>query len=154
MKGERRMTDKEIATLAAWVEGGTPEGDPKDAPPVKQFTDGWTLGPPDLILEPKEEMIVGASGGDLFRCFVLPTNLKEDKFVVAYEVRPTPDADDGRKADILEVEIESGHIRPIAATAATESHSGGHCPPSDCSRPGASSRCRRSAFARSSRREV
>jgi dipeptidyl aminopeptidase/acylaminoacyl peptidase len=40
---------------------------------------------------------------------------------IAYEVRPTPDADDGRKADILEVEIESGRIRPIAATAATES---------------------------------
>jgi dipeptidyl aminopeptidase/acylaminoacyl peptidase len=39
---------------------------------------------------------------------------------IAYEVRPTPDADDGRKADILEVEIESGRIRPIAATAATE----------------------------------
>jgi dipeptidyl aminopeptidase/acylaminoacyl peptidase len=40
---------------------------------------------------------------------------------IAYEVRPTPDADDGRKADILEVEVESGRIRPIAATAATES---------------------------------
>jgi dipeptidyl aminopeptidase/acylaminoacyl peptidase len=39
---------------------------------------------------------------------------------IAYEVRPTPDADDGRKADILEVEIESGKIRPVAATAATE----------------------------------
>ncbi len=40
---------------------------------------------------------------------------------IAYETRPTPDADDGRKSDILEVEIESGAIRPIAATAATES---------------------------------
>ena len=32
---ERRLTDKEIATLAAWVDGGTPEGDPKDAPPPR-----------------------------------------------------------------------------------------------------------------------
>jgi peroxiredoxin len=87
MKSERRMSDKDVATLAAWVAAGTPEGDPRDAPPVKKFTDGWTLGPPDLILEPKEEMIVGASGGDLFRCFVLPTELKEDRFVVAYEIR-------------------------------------------------------------------
>src|SRR5205085_6959957 len=47
MKGERRMSDKEIATLAAWVDAGTPEGDPKGAPPAKKFTDGWTLGPPD-----------------------------------------------------------------------------------------------------------
>jgi len=40
---------------------------------------------------------------------------------IAYETRPTPDADDSRKSDILEVEIESGRIRPIAATAASES---------------------------------
>jgi dipeptidyl aminopeptidase/acylaminoacyl peptidase len=39
---------------------------------------------------------------------------------IAYETRPTPDADDGRKADIFEVEVETGAIRPIAATAATE----------------------------------
>ena len=30
---ERHMTDKEIATLAAWVDGGTPEGNPANAPP-------------------------------------------------------------------------------------------------------------------------
>jgi dipeptidyl aminopeptidase/acylaminoacyl peptidase len=40
---------------------------------------------------------------------------------IACEVRPTPDAEDGRKADILEIEIESGRVRAIAATAATES---------------------------------
>lgn len=88
MKGERKLTEREIATLAAWVKEGTPEGDPRDAPPARKFTDGWTLGEPDLILAPKHEMIVGAQGGDLFRCFVLPTGLTEDKFVVAYEVRP------------------------------------------------------------------
>jgi peroxiredoxin/cytochrome c553 len=33
MRGERKLTDKEIATLAAWADAGTPEGDPKDAPP-------------------------------------------------------------------------------------------------------------------------
>ncbi len=40
---------------------------------------------------------------------------------IAYETRPTPDADDGRKADIYEVAIETGDIRPVAATPATES---------------------------------
>ena len=40
---------------------------------------------------------------------------------IAYETRPTPDADDGRKADILEVEIETGRIRAVANTPATES---------------------------------
>ena len=36
-RNERSMTDKEIATLAAWVDGGTPEGDPKDAPPPRRI---------------------------------------------------------------------------------------------------------------------
>jgi mono/diheme cytochrome c family protein len=86
--GERKLSDKEIATLAAWVDGGTPEGDPKDAPPPRKFSDGWQLGEPDLVLTPEEPMTIGPSGGDLFRCFVLPTNLKEDRFVTAFELRP------------------------------------------------------------------
>src|SRR5262249_33603341 len=35
-----------------------------------------------------EEMTIAASGKDLFRCFVLPTGLTEDRYVVAVEVRP------------------------------------------------------------------
>jgi dipeptidyl aminopeptidase/acylaminoacyl peptidase len=40
---------------------------------------------------------------------------------IAYEARPTPDADDGRKSDIFEADLETGHIRPVAATPAAES---------------------------------
>jgi mono/diheme cytochrome c family protein len=85
---ERKLTDKEIATLASWVDSGMPEGNPSDAPPPRKFVDGWQLGTPDLVLTVPEEMTVDASGDDLFRCFVLPTNLTEDKYVVAMEVRP------------------------------------------------------------------
>jgi hypothetical protein len=86
--GERKLSAKEIATLAAWVDGGTPEGDPKDAPKAKKFPEGWQLGKPDLVLEPKEEMTIGATGPDLFRCFVFSPKLAEDKYMIAYEVRP------------------------------------------------------------------
>ena len=86
--GERKLTQKEIDTLAAWVAEGTPEGDPKDAPPPVKYAEGWQLGKPDLILDPGEDMTIGAAGRDVFRCFVLSTNLPEDKFVIAYEVRP------------------------------------------------------------------
>ena len=44
-----------------------------------------------------------------------------DSHQIALETRPTPDADDGRKADILEVVVEAGTLRTIAATNATES---------------------------------
>jgi thiol-disulfide isomerase/thioredoxin len=87
-RNERRLSQKDIDTLAAWVDGGKPAGDPKDAPPEKVFTDGWQLGKPDLVLTVPEEMTVGPSGPDLFRCFVIPSGLTEDQFVVAWEVRP------------------------------------------------------------------
>ncbi len=87
-RNERTMTDKEIGTLAAWVDGGTPEGNPSDAPPPREFVTGWRLGKPDLILSAKDDFVLGAGGSDVFRCIVLPTDLPEDKFVVAYEVKP------------------------------------------------------------------
>ena len=87
---ERKLTDQQIATLAAWVEDGTPEGDPKDAPKPKQFAsaDGWMLGKPDLVLTMKEDFTLDAAGADVFRVMVFPTGLTEDKFVTAVEVKP------------------------------------------------------------------
>jgi hypothetical protein len=85
---ERKLTDKEIETLAKWADGGTPEGNAKDAPPPKEFPQGWQLGKPDLVLEAPADVVIGPSGRDMFRCLVLPTNLDEDKYVVALEVRP------------------------------------------------------------------
>ena len=85
---DRQMSDKEIKTLSEWVDSGTPAGDPKDAPPPREFPKGWQLGTPDLILTPSDDFLLGPSGKDVFRCFVLPTNLDEDKYVAAVEVRP------------------------------------------------------------------
>ena len=86
---DRRLAREDIATLAAWVDGGTPEGDPRDAPPPRKFADGWQLGTPDLILTAEADFTLGPTGRDLFRCFVLPTHLTEDKYVAALEVRPS-----------------------------------------------------------------
>jgi peroxiredoxin len=86
---ERKLTDKEIATLAAWVDGNTPQGEPKDAPAPRKFPEGWQLGTPDLVLTPPDDFQLGPSGSDLFRCFVLPTGLTEDKYIAAVEIRPS-----------------------------------------------------------------
>jgi peroxiredoxin/mono/diheme cytochrome c family protein len=85
---DRRLSDAEIKTLAAWVDGGAPEGDPKDAPKPIKFPDGWQLGKPDLVLTVNEDFHLGPSGPDTFRCYVLPTNLPEDKYIIGFEVRP------------------------------------------------------------------
>jgi peroxiredoxin len=86
--GDRRLSEKAIATLARWVDDGCPEGDPKDAPPGQQFPAGWALGPPDLVLTVPGDFTVGATGKDFYRMYVLPTGLTEDKHVVAVDVRP------------------------------------------------------------------
>ncbi|VTR99275.1 redoxin domain-containing protein [Tuwongella immobilis] len=87
-ENERRLSDKELNLISEWVKGGTPAGDPKDAPKPAVFTEGWQLGKPDLVLTVQDDFHVGPSGNDTFRCFVLPTNLKEDVYVVAVDVRP------------------------------------------------------------------
>jgi mono/diheme cytochrome c family protein/peroxiredoxin len=85
---ERKLSEKEIATLAAWVDGGMAEGDPGAAPAPRKFTEGWQLGKPDLVLTVGDDFQVAPSGKDVFRCFVLPTNLTEDKYVIGMELRP------------------------------------------------------------------
>ncbi|MEM6917221.1 MAG: cytochrome c, partial [Verrucomicrobiota bacterium] len=71
----RRLSDEEIATFAAWVEGGKVEGDPSTGPKMPDFPDGWQLGEPDLIVTMKEAFEVPADGPDIYRNFVLPLEL-------------------------------------------------------------------------------
>ena len=85
LKHDQSLTHAEIAILAAWAEAGAPQGDPKDLPPPPKFAEGWKLGPPDLILEPSEGFPVAASGPDVYRCFVLPTNLARDCYLEAVD---------------------------------------------------------------------
>lgn len=82
------LADGEIDLLAAWAAGGAPEGDPERIPAKPEFSDGWALGPPDLVLEMPEPFTVPATGPDVHRCFVLPTGLEEDTFVSAVEYLP------------------------------------------------------------------
>ena len=44
-----------------------------------------------------------------------------DSARIAFETRPTPEANDARHADIAEVEVAGGAVRELAATPATES---------------------------------
>lgn len=82
------LSQQQIDTLKRWAEAGAPEGDRADLPPAPRFTQGWTLGEPDLILEPAETYTLGPEGSDEYRCFVIPSNLKKDRYISAMEVRP------------------------------------------------------------------
>ncbi len=84
----RRLTDGQIALIDRWYRQGTPEGDPADLPPTPLWTEGWQLGPPDLILNLPEPFVVPADGIDVFRNFVIPSTVDRTRFVRAVEFRP------------------------------------------------------------------
>ncbi len=85
---DRSLSAGEIQLIHAWVQGGMPPGDDRDLPAPRVFPTGWALGTPDLILEPLESYTLAARGPDVYRCFVIPTDLPEDRFVTAVEYRP------------------------------------------------------------------
>ena len=83
-----RLTDKEIQTIVSWVDAGAQRGDAKDMPKPPQFTEGWQLGEPDLIVE-LPEMQIPATGRDYFPTPTVALNLTEDRWIRAVEIRPS-----------------------------------------------------------------
>jgi hypothetical protein len=84
---DRSLSVRDRETLLRWANNGAPEGDRKDLPPVPKFTDGWGIGQPDLVLTIPEYK-VPADGFVEYEYIEIPTNLPEDRWVEALEVRP------------------------------------------------------------------
>ncbi|MBA4190730.1 MAG: hypothetical protein C0467_22320 [Planctomycetaceae bacterium] len=91
-RGDRRLTDAQIALFSKWVKSGMAEGDAKKTPAVPKFPEGWQLGEPDLIVKMDRPFEVPAEGADIYQNFVIPLNLAEDKWVTAVEFRATAPA--------------------------------------------------------------
>jgi mono/diheme cytochrome c family protein len=87
-ENDRRLSQKDIDTILAWVDQGAKEGNPKDLPPIPHFTDGWNIGKPDVIFYLPEEFNVPATGEVPYKYFKVPTNFKQDMYIQASEIRP------------------------------------------------------------------
>jgi hypothetical protein len=85
---DRSLTRVEIDTLVAWADSGAKEGNAKDAPPPRQFVEGWNIGVPDAVVEMPNEYQVPAQGTIEYTYYVIPTGFTEDKWVQLAEVRP------------------------------------------------------------------
>lgn len=94
-KDDPSLTDAELAAISTWARGGTPEGNPADAPAPREFPNGatWTAGVPDLIVR-SEDLTVTASAadwwGDIPR---IPIPLTEDRYVSSVEIIEVNDVD-------------------------------------------------------------
>ena len=84
---ERRLSDGQIAILRDWAKNGAPEGDPAEKTPIPAFPKGWAAGEPDQVVKMPVAYTLPAEGNDVFRCFVIPLDAKEDEWVKTVEFR-------------------------------------------------------------------
>jgi len=130
------LSEMQIATIVKWVDAGSPQGDLKDLPPPKTYTDEdtWKLakqfGPPDLVLK-SEDYTMPADGQDVWFKPYTEVNLTEPRWVRAVEIRPSTTA--GRRifhhvlARLLQDETpeQMGNLKLIGSVADDNNGGGG-----------------------------
>lgn len=85
---DRQLSKKEIDTIIAWVDAGSPQGNAKDLPPMPKYTPGWTFGEPDLIIDMPLDYEVPAEGELPMQNFYVPVPFTEERWVEKVELRP------------------------------------------------------------------
>lgn len=85
--GDRRLSEEQIRTLRRWRDEGRLEGDPRDLPPLPEWSGRWQLGEPDLILQ-TPIYTLRAGGDDMYRNFVLPIPGGSTRYIRAWEFLP------------------------------------------------------------------
>jgi Tfp pilus assembly protein PilF/mono/diheme cytochrome c family protein len=83
-----RLSDEQIARIQAWVDQGAVEGDPADLPPKPQFTEGWQLGQPDVVIRAPKAYSLAAGGSDTYWNFVYRTPADRTRWLKAIEIKP------------------------------------------------------------------
>jgi hypothetical protein len=84
---DRRLKERDIATIASWVDGGAVAGDARHAPPAVHWpADGWEI-PPDVVVD-ATKYTVPAAGIVEWLNVTVPSGFAKDTWVSTMEVRP------------------------------------------------------------------
>jgi len=86
--GQHPLDDQAIALIEQWAKSGTPEGDPKQLPPLPKSAEGWLLGKPDLIVRPEAAYSLPAQQTDAFRIFAIRLPVTKRTYVTGIEFHP------------------------------------------------------------------
>ena len=91
-KQDTSLNDEEVAMIAAWADNGSPEGDPADLPPVREFDDSgeWTIRP-DLVVSSEEILVRGSDADWWGEIESIPLGLEEDRYASAVQIREVND---------------------------------------------------------------
>jgi mono/diheme cytochrome c family protein len=94
-KNDMSLTDQQVNTIVAWVDGGALQGDLKDLPPPKPLvTDNeWKavrdgFGPPDLVIK-SSEYVMPAQHQDVWYRPMSDIPITEPRWARMVEIRPT-----------------------------------------------------------------
>lgn len=90
-RDEKAMTKEEIELVNRWIASGAEEGDPKLLPPPPSFTQGSSLGKPDMVLKFPKPFFIAGNNKDHFIMMKVPYELPSDTFIRAIEIVPDND---------------------------------------------------------------
>ena len=88
-KNDPSLSDKEVETIARWVDAGAPQGNPADMPKPLDFgnMDTWHIKA-DVVVKMPKPFHLKAHGGDEFVDVTIDPGFTKDFFVSAIETRP------------------------------------------------------------------
>jgi peroxiredoxin len=87
---DRSLPAKDREDLLTWLASDRPKGEPADAPLSRSFAqEGWAIGKPDVIFQLPKTVAIKATGTMPYQNITIETDLSEDRWVQALEVRPT-----------------------------------------------------------------
>ncbi|MFO0945720.1 MAG: redoxin domain-containing protein [Planctomycetota bacterium] len=86
---DSRLRDDEKRELLAWIDAGAPAGDLSKAPPPRQFSEGWQIPTPDVIIPMSNTPAkIPAEGSVEYQWYHVDSGFTEDRWVKAAEARP------------------------------------------------------------------
>ncbi|HEY1656855.1 MAG TPA: thiol-disulfide isomerase [Candidatus Sulfotelmatobacter sp.] len=83
------LTSQEIATISQWDKAGAPAGDARQAPAPREWTDGWNIPSPEVVIKMSQPVAIPAQGEVEYTYEIVPTQFTNDKWVQMVEVRPS-----------------------------------------------------------------
>lgn len=79
----------EIETMVAWANTNAPSGKAQDAPPARQWNEGWQIPEPDVVVKMPKAVQIPSHGEVEYTYEIVPTHFAEDRWVQMVEVRPS-----------------------------------------------------------------
>src|SRR5438093_5289842 len=81
------LTADDIQTITAWLEDGTPAGNPREAPPPREWVEGWNIPRPDRVIQMPKPVRIPVRGDVEYTYEIVPTGFIEDRWVQMSEIR-------------------------------------------------------------------